>query len=525
MPVIAVLAVCIGANVAVFSVIDAVVLRSLPIKDPDRVVMIWEKNATLGPPIGDRVPAAYTNFLEWTERATQFEEIAGFEDANFNFTNGAEPERIEGARASRNIFELFGVRPRLGAPFDATGRDSERVVILTDSFTKTHFGSDRSLLGRTLILNDAPYTVIGVLPASFHLPAAREGQEQHSPQLWVPYESSAQHDRNEARRRRMQVYGRLRENVSLDQARAEMNAIAKQMAEADPTQNAGFGVNVFPVRVENAATDLRRNLVALLVSVGFVLLIGCANVANLMLTQSVRRQKEMAVRKALGAGSGRLISQLLAESLILSGLGALAGLALAHIMVKLVVALRPDVVNRPEDIHLNLLLLGFTVLLSILAAVLSGAIPAVLAARADLNSLLKQARNAGTSASSVRARRLLVVGEVALACVLLVGATLMIRSLLAVLGIDPGFRAERLVTMKFSLPASHYSNDDEIAAFCRDARERISTLPGITSASFSDGLPMTRLRMTRLYGGRRTRAGERKRAHGRSPRYFRPDLF
>ncbi len=498
--VIAVLALGIGANAAVFSVVDAVLLRSLPLRDPERVAMIWEKNPTLGAPIGDRVPVAYTNFLEWTRQATQFEAIGGFEDANFNLTSGPEPERIEGARASPNIFALFGVKPALGTSFDnaATDPAKSRVALLTDAFFQSHFGGQRYALGQTLTLNDIVYTVVGVLPPEFHLPAAREGQDQHSPKLWVPYDSSATQNPVEANRRKMQVYGRLRDGVSLEQARAEMDAIAKHLAEKDPTQNAGFGANVFPVSLENLGQDLRRNLLVMLAAVGFVLLIGCANIANLMLTRAAARQKEMAIRKALGAGRGRLISQLLSESLLLSGAGAALGLGLAHFGIKAVVALKPAGIVRPEEIHLNLAVLIFTTALSVLAGVLFGIVPALQAARTDVNALLNQTRGAHAASSSRRMRRILVVAEVALACLLLVGAGFMMKSLLAVLSVDPGFRADHLLTMKFSLPASRYANDAQIAAFCRQVQEKVSAMAGVRSASFSDGLPMTRLRLTKF---------------------------
>lgn len=497
---IAVLALGIGANAAVFSVVDAVLLHSLPVRDPERVVMLWEKNPALGGTIGERLPPAYTNYLEWSRQATQFEAMAGFEDANFNLTSGPEPERIEGARASANIFTLFGVKPALGTSFDAAANDPEKthVVLLTDAFFRSHFGGERNTLGQTLTLNDVVYTIVGVLPPEFHLPAAREGNDQHSPKLWVPYDATATQNPAEAKRRKMQVYGRLRDGVSLAQAQGEMDGIAKRLAEEDPTQNAGIGVNIFPVAVENLGQDLRRNLLVLLAAVGFVLLIACANIANLMLTRASSRQKEMAIRKALGAGGGRLVSQLLAESLLLSGVGAALGLGLAHFGIKALIALRPAGITRPEDIQLNLSVLLFTMALSIAAGVFFGIVPAWQAARTDVNAFLNQTRGASASSSSSRMRRVLVVAEVALACVLLVGAGFMVKSMAAVLSVDPGFRADHLLTMKFSMPASRYANEAQMAAFCRQIEEKVLAMGGVKNASFSDGLPLTRIRLTRF---------------------------
>src|SRR3989440_4993057 len=497
---IAVLALGIGANAAVFSVVDAVLLRSLPLRDPERVVMIWGKNPALGGSIGGRVPSAYGKFLGWQGPAVQFEGIAGFEDANFNLTSGPEPERIEGARASANIFTLFGVKPAVGTSFDSAATDPSKihVAVITDIFYRSHFGGQGNVLGQTLTLNDVAYTIVGVLPPEFHLPAAREGQDQHSPKLWVPYDETATQNQAEAKRRKMQVYGRLRDGVALAQARAELDGIAKHLAEQDPAQNAGFGVNVFPVAVENLGLDLRRNLLVMLGAVGFVLLIACANIANLMLTRAAARQKEMAIRKALGAGSGRLLSQLLAESLLLSGAGAALGLGLAHFGIKALVALRPAGITRPEDIQLNLTVLVFTMFLSIAAGIFFGIVPALQAARTDVNAFLNQTRGSQAGSSSTRMRRVLVVAEVALACVLLVGAGFMMKSMLAVLSVDPGFRADHLLTMKFSMPASRYANDAQIAAFCRQVEEKIAAMGGGKSVSFSYGLPHPRIRLTRF---------------------------
>jgi predicted permease len=346
-------------------------------------------------------------------------------------------------------------------------------------------------------MNDVVYTIVGVLPPDFRLPATREGQNQSKPEIWVPYDDADVANTAEYNRRKMQVFARLRDGVSLAQAWVEMDAVSARLAGEDPAQNAGFGANVFPVYVEDVGQDQRRDLLVLLATVGFVLLIAVANVATLMLTRAAARQHEMGIRKALGASRGRLITQLLAESLLLSGAGALLGLALAHYGIRGLIALQPTGLNRPEEIHLGLPVLLFTILVSVLVAGLFGIFPALQAARTEVNSSLTQGRGAQTAVSSGRARQFLVVSEVALACVLLVGAGFMMKSLLAVLDVAPGFVPEHLLTMKFSLPESHYAEKEQIAAFCRQALEKVATTPGIEHASFSDGLPLTRLRITR----------------------------
>ena len=304
-----------------------------------------------------------------------------------------------------------------------------------------------------------------------------------------------------------------------------MNTIAARMAAEDPTQNAGFGANVYPVYLEDVGHDQRRDLMVALAAVGFVLLIACANVANLMLSRASARRQEMAIRKALGAGRSRLIAQLLAESLLLSAAGAGLGLVLAHYGIKILVALQATGINRPEDIQLSAPVLVFTALLSLLVATLFGIFPALQAARTEVNSSLNQSRGLQAGASSGRVRQMLVVSEVALACVLLLGAGFMMKSLLAVLRVDPGFKPDHLLTMKFSLPESHYATNEQIAAFCRQVLEKVATTPGVRHASFSDGLPLTRLRMTRFLV-----EGEEPPARGSEPTadlrgIFNPDYF
>ena len=495
--VILVLALGIGANAAIFSVIEAVLLKALPYRDPDRLVVLWEKNPSMGT-FGERLPVAYVNFNEWVKRSKQFEAIGGFETANFNLSGVVEPERIDGVRASANIFAVLGVQPRLGTSFDFAEKDSSKshVVILGDSFFRTHFADDESVLGRTLVLNDVAYTIVGVLSPNFHLPATYAGAEQLKPDVWVPYDVSSASDDPDAIRRKMRVFARLRDHVSLEQARAEMSGIAARLSGESPDEDAGYEITLFPMYIEDVGSEVRRDLFLLLGAVGFVLLIACANVANLMLTRVAARQKEMAICKALGASRWRLLSRLLAEGLLLSAAGAILGLGLAHFGIKAIVAMQPAGINRPDEIHLGFSVFAFTGVLSIFSGVLFGIVPALQAAGTDVTPLLNQMRDAGATWTSQRFRKLLVISEVTLACVLLIGAGFMIKSLAAVLQVDPGFRADHLLTLKFSLPPSRYPGNDATSAFCTKLLKKASAIPEVRGASFSDGLPLTRIRVT-----------------------------
>ena len=496
--VILVLALGIGANTAVFSVVDAVLLRKLPFRDPDRLVMIWEKNPTLGAMVGDRVPTTYTNFVEWVQQAKSFDGIAGFEDVSLNRTGTGEPERIAGARVSPNFFGVLGVSPAAGNSFDYVEGDSSHshAAMLSNGYWKSHFGGNPGVIGQTLTLNDVPYIVVGVLPANFHLPSTREGSEQRKPDIWIPYEPPAQRNQAELDRLKMQVFARLRPGVSLEQARQEMDVIGKRLEEQNPTLNAGFGVNVFPVYVEDVGKELRRNLMVLLSAVGLILLLACANLANLMLTRATARQRELAIRKALGASRTRLIVQMIVEGLLLSFFGCLLAIVVAHFGIQLLLALKPADLQRPEQIHLSIGVLLFTMAIGIVAGVAFAAIPAIYASNTDVNTVLKD--SASSQRHPGRLRAALVIGEVSLAFVLLIGAVFMIGSLVSVLRVDPGFRADHLLTMNFSMPPSRYAKNEQFANFCQQVLERVSALPGVKSASFSDGLPMTRIRMMKF---------------------------
>jgi predicted permease len=497
--VILMLALGIGANTAVFSVVDGVLLRKLPYRDPDRLVMVWEKNPALGTSIGERIPAAYTNFAEWVSQSTAFEGIAGMEDANLNRSGGGEPERVNGARISPNFFHVLGVNSAIGTTFDSVEQGSRdtQVAILSDAYWESHFGGRRNVIGQSVTLNDAPYTIVGVLPAHFYLPSTREGTEQRKPDIWIPYEPMAQRTALELNRLKVQVYARLRPGISLEQARAEMDVIGKRLEEQNPALNAGFGVNIFPVYVEDVGKDLRRNLLVLLSAVGLILLIACANLANLVLTRAMARQKELAVRKALGASRSELIAQMVVESLVLSSIGGLLGLLVARWGIRAILALKPADILRPEQIHIGIPVLLFTTGVSILAGMLFGIFPALYVSRTEVITVLNQgAQSTRTHPRIMRAA--LIVIEVSLASVLLIGAGFMIRSLLSALDVDPGFRPDHLLTMHFSMPPDRYSTNEQTAAFCSQALERIAALPGVKAASFADGLPLTRIRLMRF---------------------------
>ena len=497
--VIVILALGIGANTAVFSVIDAVLVRQLPYGDPNRLVVLWEKNPTLGKSIGERVPASYANFDEWARQAKSFEDIAGFESINLNRTGDGDPERIDGARVSPNFFQLFSVNPAIGTTLASVKSDpgNAHIAMLSNAYWQKRFGASRSVIGQPITLNDSVYTIVGVLPAGFYLPSTREGADQRKPAIWIPYDVTSKGNLEEFNRRKMLVFARLAPGVSLQQARVEMDAIARNLQQQNPVLNAGFGVNIFPIYVEDVGQELRRNLLVLFSAVGLVLLITCANLSNLVLSRATYRQRELGIRKALGASRADLIAQLLVEAAVLSLLGGILALGVAYAGIKAIPALKPTGILRPESIHLGIPVLLFTMLVSFLAAALFGILPAIRVSHIDANTAIKQSGEAGYR-NSRRLISQLVVLEVSLATVLLIGAGFLMSSLRHVLAVDPGFRPDHVLTMQFSLPPARYPSKDASATFCRAVLDRVTSLPGVKAASFSDGLPMTRIRLMKF---------------------------
>ncbi len=481
----------IGANTAIFSVVRAVLLRPLTMRDPDQVVMIWERNPQLKDFLGERSPVALENYFEWKKSGRSFAAMSVFTPDNVTLTGIDKPEDIRIARAAYDLPELFGVAPRIGRMYTA---DEDHSIVLSDALFRRVLRGDASRLGSTIELNGEKYTIVGVWPGEFHLPAMWQGFDEPVAEIWVPLNVHARPD--QLRNRTKFVYARLKPGVSLTQARAEMEAITQRIRREKPDLNAGFGVNVFPISQEDMNPDTRRYVLILQGAVGLVLLIACANIANLLLTRSIGRRKEIAVRIALGASRWRLIRQNMAESFLLSLAGGGAGLLLAYWAIAGMTAITPRDTPHLHDFQLDSAGLAFTFIVTILTGIIFGLAPSLDAAKRNINDALNQGGRFGSTGISRRLRTLLVAGEVALALILMVGAGLLIRTVHEMFAADPGFRREGLLTVRLSLPYSRYPNDEQVDKFNRELLEKVRALPGVVSASAASGLPMQELSFT-----------------------------
>ncbi|MGH9751529.1 MAG: ABC transporter permease, partial [Blastocatellia bacterium] len=479
------LALGIGANTAIFSVVHAVLLQSLPYRDADRLVTVWEHNRQRG---AAQNVINMGNFFDWKEQNRAFEDMAAFADSTSNLTTSGEPEEIPSQIATTNLFNILGVNPILGRTFtlDDGKPGQPGVVVISFGLWQRRFGGDPQIIGRKLILSGNEATVIGVMPADFNWHVKAGSMTRKIAEMWSPWQVGEQARQRQGRF--ASAVARLKPGVSFEQAQAEMNAIGGRLEQQYNEFNANWGVNVVPLRTQFAG-EIRLALLVLLGAVGMVLLIACANVANLLLARATGRQREVAVRAALGAGRGRIIRQLLTENLLLAGLGGLAGLTLAWWGTDLLVSLAPpDLLNLPQ-VELNAAVLGFTLAISLLTGVIFGLTPAFEATRLNLSESLKEG---GKSAGSRRAqwlRSALVIIEVALALVLLVGAGLLIRSFARLQGVDPGFNAQNVLTMRVSLPRLKYDNDQKRIAFFRQAVAQMQSLPGVEFAGVVSFLP------------------------------------
>jgi putative ABC transport system permease protein len=473
------LALGIGANSAIFSVVNAVLLRSLPYEDGDRLVWIWGTQPQL-----DKAPVAPANFLDIKEQNEVFDNVAAFRGQSGALTGQYEPERVRVAAVSADFFSLFKVLPLLGRVFNNQDEQSgnTQVIILSHALWQRRFGSNPGILDQKLTLNDRPYSVIGVAPAEFQYPTYAD--------LWIPLVFDAK-EKSIRDTHSLSAVGRLKPGASIEQGQANIGLIAATLEQNYPRTNTGIGMRIVPLK-EQITGSIQTQLLIIFAAVGFVLLIACANVANLMLARAASRQKEMAIRTALGAASSRLARLLLTESVVLAVVGGVLGLLLAYWGTQLLVSASPTHIPRVKEIAVDLRVLGFTILLSFLTGILFGITPALQARRTDLNETLKEGgRSSSQGLGGYRMRKIFVVSQMALALVLLISAGLMIKSFLKLQQVDLGFNERNLLTMQVTLPRSKYNDGQTRAAFFQRAVDRIKALPGVEGAGAITNLPLS----------------------------------
>jgi putative ABC transport system permease protein len=484
------LALGIGANTVVFSVVNSVLVRPLPYKDPDRLALVRESLPKLG---WNMLAASPAEFLDYQEGNEVFAEIASFTDLSLNLTGQGEPLRVQAARVSASLFPLLGVEPLHGRAFsqneDHVG--SNNVAILNYALWQSHFGSDSEIIGKVVRLDDRPYTVVGVMPARFEFPY-NGGTFARAPELWVPLALTDQEKSIRASDLQYGVIGRLRPGISLAEAQADIEAVAARFQQQRPDIYSDVQITASVVGLKSDVVKrVRLFLLILLGAVSLVLLIACANVANLLLARAVSRRKEIAVRSALGAGSSRIVRQLLTESVLLSLLGGGCGLLFAIWTLELVVRFGPKDVPRLQEISLDPMVLGFTLAVSLFTGVLFGLAPALQSSRLDLNDVLKDAGGrASRGADSKRFRGLLIVFETASAFVLLVCAGLLINSFMRLLRVPPGFNPEGVMIAQTALPTARYRKAEQSKAAQRQLLERLAALPGVQAAGVTTNLPL-----------------------------------
>lgn len=478
------LALGIGANTAIFSAVDAVLLRPLPFYQQQRIIKIWENNLQKG---RERNPVSPPNFIDWRDQNNAFESVAAYSSFSPNVTGIEGAERLQGVQVTGDLFPLLGVNPLLGQYFSSENgkANDEKVVVISHALWKRRFGGDNSILNSTITLNGSPYTIIGVMPPDFQFPIGAERKD-----IWVPLVFDTSDLKGRATRY-LQVLGRLKPGVSIDQARTDMQRIASQIEQSFPQSNSGWGVTLLPL-YEQLVADSKWNLLILLCAVGLVLLIGCANVANLLLARASARQKEVSVRLAIGASRGRIVRQLLTESCLLSLIGGGLGAALAYFGITTIIASAPDSIPRLKDITIDARVLGFTIGVSLLTAFVFGLFPALQASKPDVNGMLKEgSRSLAGGTRGHRMRRSLVVVEVALALMLLVLTGLVVKSFSKLIGVDSGFNPKGVLTAQITLPSYKYEKPEQQMTFFKQLVEHLQTLPGVQSAAIISYLPLS----------------------------------
>lgn len=476
------LALGIGPNSAIFTMVNAVLLKPLPVPEPDRVVMIWGTVLKSG---FDQLPVSAADYLDWKKQATSFDQMAAafaIPEYGLNVSGAGEPERVPAATASQEFLPALGIKPIAGRNFipeeDRPG--GAPAVLISNAFWQRRFHSDPSAIGRTLTVDGIPRTIVGVVP--------HELGEMVAADMWLP--TAIDPNNAERKNHNYGIVALLKPGVTVAQARAEMTVIAHRLERAYPATNTGWGITLSPL-AEMFAGRIRPVLMILLGAVGLLLLIACANLANLLLARAATREKEIAIRGALGAGRRRIIRQLLTESLVLAMAGGVLGLLLAIWCVRALRAMVPDMFPMLQHMNVDLPVLAFTFGLSLLTGLLFGLVPAWKSSHTDLNTTLKEAGGRSESAGgSHRIRGFLLASEVALAVLLSVSAGLLLRSFVRVITVNPGVRVAHVLTMTLSLPQVKYDTPVKRAHFYKDLTERLQTLPGVRSAGAVLFLPL-----------------------------------
>jgi putative ABC transport system permease protein len=474
------LALGIGANTAIFSVVDAVLLRPLPYPEPGRLVSLYESL-----PQGGTGSVSVPNLLDWRAQSVVFTGIAAYQYGDFNLQEADQPVRAVGVTVSANFFDVLGAAPQLGRAFvggeDAAGR--HRVVILSDKLWRRSFGADPGAVGRDLMLGGEPYQIVGVMPPSVRFPSA-------SAELWVPLVFTERQLANRGSHSLLTL-ARLKDGATFERAQEQMSTIGRILERQYPDAQTGRGVTLSRLE-EEVVRGVRPALLMLLGAVGFVLLIACVNVANLLLARAASRRKEVAIRSALGAGRWRLVRQFLTESVLLATVGGAAGLLVAQWTIQGLLALAGSYQPLTGEVGLDWRVLVFTAALSVVTGMIAGLAPALHVSRADVQETLKESGNAGSSARGTWLRSSLAVAEVAAALVLLVGAGLLVKSFLRLQQVETGLRPENVLTMRVALPAAKYDTAQKTAAFYREVLGRVAALPGVEDAGVINMLPLQR---------------------------------
>jgi len=477
------LALGIGANTAIFSVVNGVLLRPLALSDPDRLVRIWHTPPQSSFPGISTFSVSPANYLDWQSQNHVFESMAIYGFRGFTLTSGDRPEQVDVGAVSADFFPTLGVRPELGRVLspdeDQPGRSN--VVVLSHRLWQERFGSNRNIVGNYIKLDGASYLVAGVMPASFRFP---DFAQMWTPLAWTDQEKAIRGNHN------LVVIARLRPGVDMEQAQAEMDTISRRLEQQYPVDDKGWGAVVIPLHAD-MVSDVRSALLVLLGAVGFILLIACVNVTNLSLARIFSRHKEIAIRTAMGASSTRIMRQVLVESVLLALIGGALGLSYAHFGIRLIMAFLASRLPNFVDAALDLKVLVFTALVSVLTGVAAGILPALHLSRGNLNQALKQGLGRTDSDSSGnRTRSALVVVEVSLSLVLLIGAGLMIRSFQMLRGVNPGFDSGGVLTMTTAISGTKFSDAVQQARFFDQVLGRTRTLPGVVSAGVIDDLPL-----------------------------------